>query len=77
MGSPSFREEDGDGALVVVVSVTPHQGAREDRVQGKAAQVTTIFRKSEVLVMRTAAAVLNIIQERGKRKNACRVSGLS
>ena len=50
------------------MSVMTHQGAQEGCAQGEAAQVTTIFAKSEVLVMRTAATVLNIIQERGKRR---------
>ncbi len=39
MGSPSFREEDGDGGLIVVVRVMPHQGAWESHVQGEAVQV--------------------------------------
>ncbi len=31
----------GDRALIVLVSVTPHQGRREGRLQGEAAQVVT------------------------------------
>ena len=33
----------GDRALIVLVSVTPHQGRREGRLQGEAAQVGTFF----------------------------------
>src|SRR5213080_4355856 len=43
-GSPTGREPQGDGEPVVVVGVTPHQGARESRVQGEVAQVTRMFR---------------------------------
>src|SRR4051812_40615272 len=35
------REPHGDGVPVVVVGVTPHQGERESRSQGQAAQVST------------------------------------
>ena len=40
VGSPKERELYGDAGLVVVVGVTPHQGGREGRPQGKEAQVT-------------------------------------
>jgi hypothetical protein len=33
----------GDRALIVLVRVTPHQGRREGRLQGEAAQVGTFF----------------------------------
>ena len=36
-GWPTAREGHGHGALVVVVGVTPHQGARESLAQGEAA----------------------------------------
>lgn len=39
MGSSVGREPYDDGVLVVVVGVTPHQGAREGRAQGEGAQV--------------------------------------
>src|SRR6266508_1587021 len=42
-GSPTGREPQGDGEPMVVVGVTPHQGARESRVQGEVAQVTWTF----------------------------------
>jgi len=38
-GSPAGREPHGDGGPIVVVRVTPHQGGRETRPQGKGAQV--------------------------------------
>ena len=38
-GSPTGREPYGDGVPIVVVRVTPHQGGRESRPQGKGAQV--------------------------------------
>ena len=39
VGSPTGREPYGDGGLVVVVRVTPHQGGRESRPQGEGGQV--------------------------------------
>jgi len=36
MGWPTAREGQGHGAWVVVVGVTPHQGGRESRAQGRA-----------------------------------------
>lgn len=34
----------GDGGLIVVVGVTPHQGGRESRPQGEGGQVTGYLR---------------------------------
>ena len=39
VGSSTGREPYGDGGLVVVVGVTPHQGVRESRTQGEGEQV--------------------------------------
>ena len=39
VGSPTGREPYGDTVPVVVVGVTPDQGGREGRPQGKGAQV--------------------------------------
>ena len=40
VGSPTGCEPHGDGGLVVVVGVTPHQGGRESRPQpGEGGQV--------------------------------------
>jgi len=39
-GSPTGREPQGDGVLVVAGGVTPGQGGRESRPQGEGAQVT-------------------------------------
>lgn len=39
VGSPKGRESYGDGGFVVVVGVTPHQGGRESRPQGKGSQM--------------------------------------
>src|SRR5262245_52104359 len=41
-GSPTGREPQGDGVLVVVDGVTTVQGARESRVQGEGGQVTRL-----------------------------------
>ena len=38
MGSPTGCEPYGDGAFVVVVSVTPHQGASDSDAQGEGRQ---------------------------------------
>ena len=38
-GSPKGRESYGDIVPILVVGVTPHQGGREGRPQGKGAQV--------------------------------------
>ena len=40
MGSPTGRESYGDGGPAVVAGVTPGQGGRESRPQGKGGQVT-------------------------------------
>jgi hypothetical protein len=40
VGSPTGREPQGDGGLVVVAGVTPGQGGRESRPQGEGGQVT-------------------------------------
>ena len=66
-GSPKGGEPYGDGVLVVVVGVTPHQGERESRLQGQVAQVFAIIRNGEVCVMQRAETLLEIIHERGKR----------
>ena len=39
MGSPTGRESYGDGGPVVVAGITPGQGGRERRLQGKGGQV--------------------------------------
>ena len=39
MGLPTGREFYGDGVLIVVVGITPHQGERENRLQGEVEQV--------------------------------------
>lgn len=39
VGSPTGREAQGDGVLVVVAGVTTGQGGRESRPQGEGAQV--------------------------------------
>ena len=39
MGLPKGREFYGDGVLIVVVGITPHQGERENRLQGEVEQV--------------------------------------
>jgi hypothetical protein len=39
VGSPTGREPQGDGGLVVVAGVTPGQGGRESRPQGEGGQV--------------------------------------
>jgi hypothetical protein len=41
-GSPTGREPQGDGVLIVVDGVTTVQGARESRVQGEGGQVTRL-----------------------------------
>jgi len=37
-GSPTSREAHGDGASIVLVGVTPYQGAWESQAQGKGRQ---------------------------------------
>ena len=66
MGSPTGREPYGDGALIVVVGLTPHQGERESRSQGEARQVADV-QKGEVREMRDAATILDIIRARSER----------
>jgi hypothetical protein len=38
-GLPISREAHGNGASIVLVGVTPYQGARESQVQGEGRQV--------------------------------------
>ena len=45
-GTPTGRESYGVGVLVVVGGVTPTQGERESRSQGKAGQVDAMRRKN-------------------------------
>ncbi len=49
------------------MGVTPHQGERESRLQGKVEQVIGCKRHREVREMRTAETILNIIRKRGQR----------
>ncbi len=46
-GTPTGRESYGVGVLVVVDGVTPTQGERESRSQGKAGQVSEMRRKNK------------------------------
>ena len=49
------------------MGVTPRQGERESRLQGKVEQVIGCKRHREVREMRTAKTILNIIRKRGQR----------
>src|SRR6267154_4886045 len=71
VGSPKGRESYGDGGLVVVVGVTPHQGGRESRPQGEGGQGMRIFSGLEVCVMQSAEAVVDVLRERGRRGLPC------
>jgi hypothetical protein len=39
LGSPTRGDPQGDGASIVLVGVTTHQGVRESLIQGKGKQV--------------------------------------
>jgi group II intron reverse transcriptase/maturase len=67
MGSPKGRESYGDGAPIVAVGVTTHQGERESRSQGQVGQVTGHFMDREVCEMQNAETVLGVLRERGRR----------
>jgi len=41
-GSPKSREAHGDGASIVLVGVTTHQGVRENLTQGEGKQGCTV-----------------------------------
>ena len=60
---PTEREFYGNGVLIVVVGVTPHQGERENRLHGKVEQVIGCNRNQEVREMRIAEMILYIIRE--------------
>lgn len=47
MGLPKGRESYGNGVLIVVVGVMPHQGKRENRLQGEVEQVIGCKQKSK------------------------------
>ncbi|WP_228834530.1 reverse transcriptase/maturase family protein [Nocardia abscessus] len=70
-GSPTGRESYGDGGLVVVAGVTPGQGGRESRPQGEGGQVNRTLDDREVCEMQSAATVLGVLRERGKRNLPC------
>ena len=63
MGLPKGRESYGNGVLIVVVGVMPHQGKRENRLQGEVEQVIGCNRNQEVREMRIAEMILYIIRE--------------
>jgi hypothetical protein len=67
VGSPKGREPYGDTGTVVVVRVTPHQGGREGRPQGKGCQVAGYPDAERVCEMQSAETVLGVLCERGRR----------
>src|SRR6266699_4156613 len=67
VGSPKGREPYGDTGAVVVVRVTPHQGGREGRPQGKGHQVAGYPDTERVCEMQSAETVLGVLRERGRR----------
>src|SRR6266516_5328152 len=67
VGSPKGREPYGDTGTVVVVRVTPHQGGRESRPQGKGCQVAGYPDAERVCEMQSAETVLGVLRERGRR----------
>src|SRR6266542_4086600 len=70
VGSPKGREPYGDAGPVVVVGVTPHQGVRESRKQGKGGQVIG-YRRLRGMRMQKAETVLDVLRERGRRGLPC------
>src|SRR4051794_30938155 len=71
VGSPTGRESYGDGGPVVVAGVTPGQGGRESRPQGEGGQVIRTPETREVCEMQSAATVLGVLRERGRRRLSC------
>ena len=67
-GSPTGHEPSGDGVPVVVDGVTPVQGARESRVQGAGGQGTRDTPPGEARERRSAATVVGVMRERGRRR---------
>lgn len=67
-GSPTGREPSGDGVLVVVDGVTSVQGARASRGQGAGGQGTRQNPRGAARERRSAATVLGVLRERGRRR---------
>jgi group II intron reverse transcriptase/maturase len=67
MGWPTGREPYGHGAAIVVVGVTPHQGAGNTVHMGEGRQVTRCISHREVRTMRSAETILSILRKRGQR----------
>src|SRR5258707_3380469 len=71
VGSPKGREPYGDAGPVVVAGVTTCQGGRESRPQGEAGQVTGYSKGRAACVMQSAATVLDVLRDRGRRGLPC------
>jgi hypothetical protein len=71
VGSPTGRESYGDGGPVVVAGATPGQGGRESRLQGEGGPVVRTPETREVCEMQSAATVLGVLRERGRRSLPC------
>ncbi len=69
-GWPTAREGHGHGALVVVVGVTPHQGARESLAQGEAASRED-GKESPPLDKEEAGQVRAVSEQGGMREADC------
>jgi len=71
VGSPTGREPQGDGGLVVVAGVTTGQGGRESRPQGRRGPGDRTSTGRKVCVMQSAETVLNVLRKRGRRGLPC------
>src|SRR6266568_2857586 len=60
-GSPTRGDPHGDGASIVLVGVTPYQGAWESQVQGKGRQALQRVKEEERREMRTTDTILGLI----------------
>jgi hypothetical protein len=64
-GFPKGRESYGNGASIIVVEVTPHQGERESRSQGEGRQVSKLERNGGAR-MSKAERTLLAMQKHGR-----------
>jgi hypothetical protein len=67
MGLPTRGTPHGNGASIVLVGVTPYQGAWESQVQGKGRQALQRVKEEERREMRTTDTILGLIHERGAK----------
>ena len=66
-GSPTRGNPHGDGASIVLVGVTTHQGVRENLTQGEGKQVLQRVKEKGRREMRETNSILGLIHEKREK----------